>query len=63
MCEKEDDRLLLKNKFNGETFEVGNETIKEIFKFKHPRYIDDEDFLDNDNLNFYNFILTNNIIY
>lgn len=63
VCEKEDDRLLLKNKFNGETFEVGNETIKEIFKFKHPRYIDDEDFLDNDNLNFYNFILTNNIIY
>lgn len=59
--EENNDKILLKNSLNGESFEVDIDTINEIFKFNIPQYINQKDYLDN--LDFYNFILINNIIY
>lgn len=55
--------IRLKNRLTGEEFEIDENTMEEICKFKKPLLDSNKHILDSDNMDFYNFIVDNNIIY
>ena len=62
ICHKENS-IYLKNTLTGEEFEVNEDTMEEIHKFNISISDENKYILDNDNVDFYNFLVTNNIVY